>query len=151
MTKPARRSRRPARYASISPQDHQLHNSPEPNPNPPPSQRLASMSSTSTTSPRASTLTTTQPIYRSQQPWSLQCREQYCRRNGNSRPDTSVPVREQWPPTIFAQGDKDDRLGSGIEYVERAVGELEAARAKKAQVKSVVGESHVFNLPPFVG
>ena len=60
-------------------------------------------------------------------------------------------VGKQWPPTIFVQGDKDDLPGSGIEYVERAVGELKAAGAKKIELERVVGESHVFDLPPFVG
>jgi acetyl esterase/lipase len=60
-------------------------------------------------------------------------------------------VGEQWPPTMFVQGDKDDLPGSGIKYVERAVDELKAAGAKKIEVERVVGESHVFDLPPMVG
>jgi acetyl esterase/lipase len=60
-------------------------------------------------------------------------------------------VGERWPPTIFVQGDKDDLPGSGMAYVERAVNELKAAGAKKVEVERVVGESHVFDLPPDVG
>ena len=60
-------------------------------------------------------------------------------------------VGEQWPPTMFVQGDKDDVPGSGIAYVERAVDELKAAGAKKVEVERVIGESHVFDLPPDVG
>jgi acetyl esterase/lipase len=60
-------------------------------------------------------------------------------------------VGERWPPLMFVQGDKDDLPGSGIAYVERAVKELKAAGAKKVEVERVVGESHVFDLPPTVG
>jgi hypothetical protein len=60
-------------------------------------------------------------------------------------------VGAQWPPTIFVQGDKDDLPGSGMAYVERAVEELKAAGVKKVEVKKVVDESHVFDLPPDVG
>lgn len=36
-------------------------------------------------------------------------------------------------------------------YVERAVTELKAAGATRLEVEPVVGESHVFDLPPDVG
>lgn len=57
----------------------------------------------------------------------------------------------RWPPTMFVQGDKDDVPGSGIELVERAREELLGAGAKRVEVERVVGEGHVFDLPPMVG
>lgn len=60
-------------------------------------------------------------------------------------------VGAQWPPTVFVQGDKDDVSGSGIELVERAVGELKKVGAAKVEVVRVAGEGHVFDLPPMVG
>jgi hypothetical protein len=60
-------------------------------------------------------------------------------------------VGHRWPQTIFVQGHKYDLPGSGMAYVERAVTALKAAGAKRVEVEPVIGESHVFDLPPDVG
>lgn len=65
--------------------------------------------------------------------------------------DPMAKVSGEWPPVMIVQGDLDHVPGSDLQLVRRAEREMKAAGVEEVVVKVVPGETHMFDLPPTVG